>query len=309
MSEHEGTVIFLMGPTASGKTALAQKLLESSNCELISVDSAQVYQGLNIGTAKPSPEELLITPHHLIDICTPDNPYSASHFCDDANALIVSIIARGKTPVLVGGTMLYFKALRDGLADLPQADERIRAEINEQAQTKGWEFLHTELASYDAKAAKRIEIGDSQRLQRAIEVYRISGKTLTEHFRQQKIRPLKQTILNIAIVPKNREVIRERIALRFNQMLKDGLIQEVQELLKCGYSEELPALKSVGYRQVIQYLKGELDYQEMCVKSITASRQLAKRQMTWLRKWPDLHWLESDDPSNFQTTFDLISNH
>jgi len=304
--QSQQTVIFLMGPTASGKTALAEQLYESFNCELISVDSAQVYQGLNIGSAKPSSEELLKTPHQLIDICTPDKPYSASQFCLDARLNINEILARGKVPVLVGGTMLYFKALRDGLADLPQADKIIRAKINKEAEEKGWSSLHEQLASYDPDSAQRIKIADTQRLQRAVEVYRISGKSLTQHFKEQSINPLEQQILSIAIAPESREVLRERIAIRFDQMLGNGLIKEVEGILNKGYSIDLPALKSVGYRQVIQFLTGELDYQQMREKAVTASRQLAKRQMTWLRKWPELNWLESGDPSNFERTKDLL---
>ena len=300
-------VIFLMGPTASGKTELAIELHKKLGCELISVDSALVYRGLDIGTAKPTEEELIAAPHHLIDICEPDNPYSASQFVHDATQIINTTINKGKIPVLVGGTMLYYKALRDGLADLPNADQSVRAKIVEQANEKGWPYMHQMLRSIDPVAAEKIKPADQQRIQRAIEVYQISGKTMTEHYQQQSDKALPYPILNIAIAPLDRAVLRARITQRFENMLANNFIAEVEELyLKKKFSADLPALRSVGYRQACQFLSGEIDEQLMKEKAITATAQLAKRQMTWLRKWPDLHWLETYDNDNFNKINHLL---
>ena len=301
-------VIFIMGPTASGKTDLAMQLYDAMPCRLISVDSALVYRGLDIGSAKPAPEELARYPHDLIDICEPDEPYSASRFREDALALIDKAIAQERMPILVGGTMLYFKTLMQGIADLPSANEEIRAEINRDADLKGWSELHNELASFDPESAARIKPGDSQRIQRAIEVFRISGKTLTEYFHEQEETALNLNVKSIAIAPQSREALRARIHKRFEQMLSDGLVEEVRHLLeKQRFSPELPALKSVGYRQVIDYLSGVYDYDMMIEKAVTATSRLAKRQMTWLRSWPDVNWLESGDESNLQRLVTEIS--
>ncbi|MCP4272491.1 MAG: tRNA (adenosine(37)-N6)-dimethylallyltransferase MiaA [Gammaproteobacteria bacterium] len=292
-------VIFLMGPTASGKTALAIKLHQQLGCELISVDSALVYRGLDIGTAKPDAAELEKAPHQLIDICEPDQPYSASKFCLDAKELIEKTIKRNKIPVLVGGTMLYFKALRDGLADLPTADLNIREQIRNEAAELGWEAMHDKLLEIDPESAARITKGDSQRIQRGLEVHRISGKTLSQFFQEQSIKPLPYPVINIAIAPQERANLRERITIRFEQMLAQGFVEEVEGLYKIkGLSMELPAMRSVGYRQVCQYLAGEMDFDTMKEKAITATCRLAKRQMTWLRKWPELNWLKTADPDN-----------
>ncbi|MFT5452891.1 MAG: tRNA dimethylallyltransferase [Enterobacterales bacterium] len=302
-------VIFLMGPTASGKTDLAIELHKQRGCELISVDSALVYRNLNIGTAKPTAEELAEAPHHLIDICEPGQPYSASQFCIDAKILIEKILAKGKIPVLVGGTMLYFKSLRDGLADLPEADQDIRKSIADEAKVKGWPFMHGKLRQFDIDSANRIKATDPQRIQRALEVYMISGKTLTEYFKEQAEQSLPYPILNIAIAPKDRALLRDRISLRFDLMLEQGFIDEVKGLYHGGaLSADLPAMRSVGYRQAYEYLSGEIDYQTMREKAIVASRQLAKRQMTWLRSWPDLHWLETGREENYQRVDELIDS-
>ena len=292
-------VVFLMGPTASGKSELAIEMHKELGCEIVSVDSVLVYRGLNIGTAKPTAEELQMIPHHLIDLCEPDQPYSVSQFCEDAKAHIDKIILKGKVPLLVGGTMLYFRALRDGLADLPSAEQDVRAQIHDEASATSWQAMHEKLAIIDPESAARIKIGDSQRIQRALEVYQISGKTLSQHFKEQSIQPLSHPILNLAISPVDRESMREKIALRFELMLEQGLVDEVKNLYQYkGLSDDLPAMRSVGYRQVCQYLDEKMDYQLMKEKAITATRQLAKRQMTWLRQWPDLHWLETDDSQN-----------
>ena len=298
-----------MGPTASGKTELAVELHKKRGYELISVDSALVYRGLDIGTAKPTTEELKQAPHHLVDVCEPDQPYSASQFCDDAKRIIADSLSRGKIPVLVGGTMLYIKALRDGLADLPQANQSIREQLSEQADLKGWSFMHEQLRAVDPESAERIKPKDQQRIQRALEVFMISGKTLTEFFKQQSAQSLTYPIINIAIAHKDRAQLRDRIAQRFDQMLEQGLVEEVEQLYQVrGLSADLPAMRSVGYRQVYQYLQGELDYQAMREKAITASRQLAKRQMTWLRSWSDIHWLDSNSKKNYQKAALLIDN-
>jgi len=301
-------VIFLMGPTASGKTDLAIELHKKLGCELISVDSALVYRGLDIGTAKPSAEELRQAPHQLIDICEPTEPYSASQFCFDARNHIDNILGKGKIPVLVGGTMLYFRALRDGLADLPDADPEIRKQIADEADEYDWPYMHDKLSNIDPESAKRIKPGDPQRIQRALEVFMISGKTQTQFFKEQQIRALPFPILNIAIAPVERQLLRERIALRFEQMLEQGFIEEVEHLYQQQkLSADLPAMRSVGYRQACQYLSGEIDFQTMKDNAITATRRLAKRQMTWLRQWPDLHWLETAEPKNFEKTRLLIN--
>lgn len=300
-------VIFLMGPTASGKTELAIELHQKMACELISVDSALVYQGLDIGTAKPSANELAVAPHHLIDICSPEQPYSASQFYQDASKIIADTLDKGKIPVLVGGTMLYFKALRDGLADLPKADPVIRQQLAEEASQQGEIFMHQKLAAIDPESAERIKPADSQRLQRALEVHMISGKTLSQHFKEQDKKPLNFPVLNIAIAPDDRQLLRQRIAQRFELMLQQGFVEEVEVLYqKKKLSVDLPAMKSVGYRQVCQYLSGEIDYQTMQQKAITASRQLAKRQMTWLRSWPELHWLVTGNKDNYLKIKQLI---
>lgn len=300
-------VIFLMGPTASGKTDLAIELHKKLGCELISVDSALVYRGLDIGTAKPTATELTEAPHHLIDIREPDNPYSASEFVSDATKIINASIRQGKIPVLVGGTMLYYKALRDGLADLPNADQVIRSKIAKQANEKGWAYMHQMLASIDPTAAEKIQPADQQRIQRALEVYQLSGKTITEHYQEQNDNALPHPILNIAIAPTDRKILRARISQRFEHMLANNFIAEVEELyVNKKFSAELPALRSVGYRQACQYLSGEIDIQLMKETAITATAQLAKRQMTWLRKWPELHWLETNDNDNFNETKRLI---
>ena len=292
-------VIFLMGPTASGKTDLAMQLYEEFNCRLISVDSALVYKGLDIGTAKPSVAELHRYPHELINIREPDQPYSASAFRDDALRHIELAFEAGQIPVLVGGTMLYFKTLMQGIADLPSADEALRKEIDEQADKVGWPAMHAELATFDSASATRIKPNDSQRLQRAIEVYRLTGKTLTEYFAEQQESAFQYPVLNLAVSPPDRAILRERIKQRLHNMFEDGFIDEVKSLLENnGYSRDLPALRSVGYRQIVDYLYGDCDEHTMHEKAVTATARLAKRQMTWLRSWPKVVWLKSDNKNN-----------
>ena len=289
-------LICLMGPTASGKTDLAIQLAEQLNCELISVDSALVYRGLDIGSAKPD------YPHHLVDIRDPAQAYSAAEFVADATALIDDISGRGKTPLLVGGTMLYFRALLEGLADMPAADPAIRARIERDAAAHGWPYVHAQLAQVDPDSAQRIHPHHSQRVGRALEVYRASGVTMTELFARQGDQPgafAGYRIVQMAICPTERAVLHQRIAARFEQMMAAGFLREVQQLyLREDLHPALPAIRAVGYRQLWQHLAGEYSLEEAVEKGIAATRQLAKRQLTWLRKWPDLEWIYTDSAGN-----------
>ncbi|MGL5359211.1 MAG: tRNA (adenosine(37)-N6)-dimethylallyltransferase MiaA [Shewanella sp.] len=290
-----------MGPTASGKTALALELAEKHQCEIISVDSALIYRGMDIGSAKPSSAELARGPHRLLDIRDPCESYSAADFRKDALAEIEQIISMGKTPLLVGGTMMYFKALLEGLSPLPAADEGIRAQIQAEADAHGWERLHEQLHDIDPVSAARIHPNDPQRLSRALEVYRISGKSLTE-LTQTKSAPLPYDVVQFAIAPKERSVLHRLIGIRFEQMLQQGFIDEVRQLKARGDLHlDLPSMRCVGYRQCWQYLDGEFDYDIMVEKAVAATRQLAKRQLTWLRSWPELNWLESGAEGNLVT--------
>ncbi|ART83083.1 tRNA (adenosine(37)-N6)-dimethylallyltransferase MiaA [Oceanisphaera profunda] len=285
--------IFLMGPTASGKTSLAMELCQQLPCELISVDSALVYKGMNIGTAKPTAAEQALAPHRLIDLIEPDEAYSAADFRHDALAAMAEITAAGRIPLLVGGTMLYFKALLEGLSPLPSANAEIRAQIEVQAQLKGWEALHQELAEIDPVAAARIHPNDPQRISRALEVFRISGCTLTE-LTQHKGDPLPYKVLQFAIAPNDRSELHQRIDARFLQMLDSGFEQEVLALYERGdLHPDLPSIRCVGYRQMWDYLSGVVGYDEMVARGQAATRQLAKRQLTWLRGWPDVRWLDT----------------
>lgn len=295
-------VLFLMGPTASGKTDLAIRLAKESQCEIISVDSALIYKQMDIGTAKPTSEELRKAPHALVNIIDPLEAYSAGNFRDDAIRLMHDIIKRGKTPLLVGGTMLYYKALVDGLSPLPSANPDIRADIERQAEQFGWQYLHCQLADIDPVSAKRIHVNDPQRLSRALEVYRISGKSMTE-LTEIKSDPLPFNFKQFAIAPSEKKVLHERIERRFKLMLDAGFEQEVERLRKRGDLHlDLPSMRCVGYRQMWEYLDGTMDYEEMIFRGVVATRQLAKRQMTWLRGWKtELTWLESADENNFNT--------
>ncbi|WP_256834425.1 tRNA (adenosine(37)-N6)-dimethylallyltransferase MiaA [Pseudomonas sediminis] len=296
--------IFLMGPTAAGKTDLALELARVLPCDLISVDSALVYRGMDIGTAKPERDVLDAFPHALIDIRDPAESYSAAEFRTDALAAMAESAARGRIPLLVGGTMLYYKALLEGLADMPSADPAIRAELEARAAAEGWEVLHRELAAVDPQSAARIHPNDPQRLTRALEVYRLSGMSMTEHrLRQAAGNPdmgtsgagqLPYTVVQLAIAPAQRQVLHDRIAQRFRVMLEQGFVEEVQALRRrSDLHAGLPSIRAVGYRQVWEYLDGELSRDEMIERGIIATRQLAKRQFTWLRGWENVHWLDS----------------
>ncbi len=287
--------LLLMGPTASGKTELALKLAVKLGGEIISVDSSLVYRGLDIGTAKPSPEIRAKIPHHLIDILDPKEPYSAGRFVRDAKGLIAEVSARGKLPILVGGTMLYFHALLSGLAPLPEADPKVRQAIDEEAKRLGWPALHRKLVEMDPQAAARIHPNDPQRIQRALEVYCLTGKPLSA-FWQTAPDELPFRAVKVVICPKEREVLHRRIEQRFYAMLAQGLVEEVRGLyLRGDLSPELPALRSVGYRQVWGYLAEEYPFATMVQKALQATCQLAKRQLTWLRRAKDALWLEADD--------------
>ncbi|BBP62985.1 tRNA dimethylallyltransferase [Pseudomonas sp. Cab53] len=301
--------IFLMGPTAAGKTDLAIELTKVLPCELISVDSALVYRGMDIGTAKPSKALLAEFPHRLIDILDPAEAYSAADFRRDALQAMDEITARGKIPLLVGGTMLYYKALVDGLADMPAADPEVRAQIEEEAARLGWQVLHAQLALIDPESAARIHPNDPQRLSRALEVYRVSGLSMTALRQRQSaqsteaaasgLQQLPYTVANLAIAPASRQVLHRRIEQRFTLMLEQGFIDEVVALRKrSDLHAGLPSIRAVGYRQVWDYLDGKLTSAEMQERGIIATRQLAKRQFTWLRSWTDLHWLDSLDCDN-----------
>ena len=286
-------VIAIMGPTASGKTGLALDIAAKVESEVISVDSALVYKGMDIGTAKPTQEERAGVVHHLIDIIDPAQSYSVSQFVNDTNALIGDILARGKVPILAGGTMMYFNALINGISPLPKSDETIRDEITQQAQRLGWSKLHDELRGVDPISGERIHPNDPQRITRALEVYRSTGKTLT-HWQQQEGEKCPYNIAQFAIAPADRAVLHERIATRFDLMLEQGFENEVVKLYeRSDLHEDLPSIRSVGYRQMWQYLDGQLSYAEMRERGIIATRQLAKRQLTWLRGWEQVTWLDT----------------
>ncbi|RUQ41708.1 MAG: tRNA (adenosine(37)-N6)-dimethylallyltransferase MiaA [Candidatus Competibacteraceae bacterium] len=284
-----------MGPTASGKTALAVELVQRLPCSIISVDSALVYRGMDIGTAKPDAETLRRAPHRLIDILDPAEPYSAGRFCQDARREIATIQAAGRIPLLVGGTMLYFRALRQGLAELPAADPALRARLAADLAERGSAALHAELARQDPVAAARIHPHDAQRIQRALEVCLLSGRPLTELCRvaRDEFMPLRS--INLIIAPAVRALLHQRIAARFQTMLEQGFIAEVERLRARGdLNPDTPAMRAVGYRQVWDYLDGVGDHALLVERGTAATRQLAKRQLTWLRAETDATWLDSD---------------
>lgn len=288
--------VCLAGPTAAGKTALALALCEHYPFEIISVDSALVYRGMDIGTAKPSAAELARVPHHLIDIRDPVEPYSAAEFRTDALRLMGEISARGRIPLLVGGTMLYYKVLRDGIAAMPASDPGVRAELAAEAERCGWPAMHRQLEAVDPVAAARIHPRHSQRIQRALEVYRLSGRPLSElHAEGGSTSAPGHRLVALAIAPAERALLHRRIAERFTAMLAEGFIEEVAALRARGDLHlELPSMRAVGYRQTWLYLDGVIDRAGLVEQGIAATRQLAKRQFTWLRQWPDVQWLLTD---------------
>jgi len=277
-----------MGPTASGKTGVAVELVQRMPVELISVDSALVFRDMDIGTAKPDVATLAKAPHHLIDIISPTEAYSAAAFRKDALRLMADITARGKIPLLVGGTMLYFKALREGLSPLPQADAALREQLDAEIAQHGIEHLHAKLAKVDAETAARLHATDTQRVQRAMEIFLVSGKPMSELIKQQEQDPLPYAITPIALIPSDRAVLHQRIAVRFEQMLKDGLVDELRGLRdKYDLHRDMTSMRCVGYRQAWEFMEGDISKAELSEKGIAATRQLAKRQLTWLRSMPD----------------------
>lgn len=295
MTDRLPLALFLMGPTASGKTELAIRLRQKYPVEIISVDSALIYKGMDIGTAKPDEREQQLAPHRLIDFLDPAQSYSAADFRRDALQAMNEIAAQGKIPLLVGGTMLYFKALLEGLSPLPAANPEIRQQIEQEALTKGWSVLHDELKEIDPVSAARIHPNDPQRLSRALEVFRISGKTLTE-LTQTKGESLPFRVKQFAIAPKDRAELHRRIELRFDKMMEAGFEQEMKTLhAREDLHPDLPSIRCVGYRQMWDYLDGNGTLDEAIYRGICATRQLAKRQITWLRSWDNLTWLDSED--------------
>jgi tRNA dimethylallyltransferase len=284
-----------MGPTASGKTGLAIALAQQFPVEIISVDSALVYRDMDIGTAKPDADLLAQAPHHLIDLIPPTEAYSAAQFRKDAIALLADITSRGNVPLLVGGTMLYFKALEGGLSELPEADVEIRSQLDAEAAEVGWPAMHAKLQLIDPQTAARLEPADSQRVQRALEVFHLTGKTMSVHFESaQTVPALPYDLLKIALLPSDRSILHARIAMRFDLMLKQGFEQEVIRLRENypALNLDLPSMRCVGYRQMWQYLEGEINLDELIAKGVAATRQLAKRQLTWLRGMKENHEMD-----------------
>jgi tRNA dimethylallyltransferase len=298
-----------MGPTASGKTGLAIELRKHLPVELINVDSAQIYRGLDIGSAKPDAATLAAAPHRLLDIRDPAQAYSAAEFLADAKSEMDNIVAAGKVPLLVGGSMMYFKVLLEGLSDLPEANQQVRAEIEQQAALDGWPALYRELESVDPETAIRLHPNHSQRIQRALEVYRLSGVPLSSlQGRFTGGLQDKYDIVQFSLLPQNRSLLHSRIEARFQQMMESGFEQEVQQLYQRGdLHVNLPAIRSVGYRQLWDYCAGECSLAEAQEKAVIATRQLAKRQMTWLRNWPQAVEIEVDNQSGFVSVEELCT--
>lgn len=299
--------ILLMGPTASGKTDLAVELVRRLPCDIVSVDSAMIYRGMDIGTAKPVPATLAEAPHRLIDILDPAETYSTARFRTDALAAMADIAGRGRIPLLVGGTMLYFRALQQGLAWLPSADPEVRRTLLDEAERIGWPAMHERLAQIDPATAAQIHPNDPQRIQRALEVQALTGRPMSELIRESdQSAQLPYRLLKLVRAPAERQILHERIERRFRGMVDAGLVDEVAVLRARGdLTEDLPAMRCVGYRQVLQYLAGAYTWDEMQHRGIVASRQLAKRQMTWLRAESDCHWL-ADEPAPLELALRLI---
>lgn len=295
-------IVMLLGPTAAGKTATALALAERTSCHLISMDSAMVYRGMDVGTAKPDAEVLAGFPHALIDVCDPSETYSAAAFVEDADREVERARRQGKLPVLVGGAMLYARAFHNGLAELPQASPGVREAINKRAVADGWQALHERLATVDPKAAAAIHPNNSQRLQRALEVFETTGRPISEFWKDQANRQVQdrlgEPLLAFGVMPDDRARLHARIAVRFDGMLKAGFAGEVGALRERGNLHlGLPSMRAVGYRQMWRHLDGELDAETMREAAIAATRQLAKKQFTWLRKWPQLTTLDWENPA------------
>lgn len=308
--EKKPLAIALVGPTAAGKTDLAIALHQQLGAEIISVDSAMVYRDMNIGTAKPSAVELAKAPHRLIDIRDPADAYSVADFCRDAKTEIETIHSQGKIPVLAGGTMMYFKALLDGLSDMPASDPTIRADIDQRAGALGWPALHEELTEVDPDAAAKIHPNHSHRISRALEVYLISGKPMSA-WRGQANNGLMDHYdwVQVCVAPRERTLLHQRIAQRFDMMLEQGFIDEVRALYERNdLNVDMPSIRAVGYRQAWDYLAGDSSYDEMREKGIAATRQLAKRQFTWLRSWQGLEWIYTqDEETNLLSSEEIVN--
>ena len=300
-------LVFLMGPTAVGKTALAVELVERLPVDIISVDSAMVYRGMDIGTGKPQPKLLAKAAHRLVDICEPHQIYSAAQFARDARREIDVIRGRGRIPLLVGGTGLYFRALGRGFSALPPADHGLRSRLAAEAQALGWPALHARLARIDAPASARIHPHDGQRIQRALEVYEVTGRTLTQQLAEQREPGWRGPIVKIILDPVNRGLLHDHIAERFRAMLAVGLVEEVSWLREQQLDRELPAMRAVGYRQVYDYLASAIDYRTMVRDAIAATRQLAKRQLTWLRRESGEQRFDAYDRQVVERVIDYVS--
>lgn len=301
--------IFIMGPTASGKTSLAMELVKRLPVEIIGVDSGQIYRDMNIGSAKPDAEILSVAPHRLIDIREPTESYSAGEFREDALREMREITEAGRIPMLVGGTMLYFRSLEHGLSPLPSADEEVRARLEAEAQEKGWAAMHARLVEIDPVAGARIHPNDPQRIQRALEVYELTGTNMTDLIAAEDKEPLPYRLCKLAIAPKEREVLRERIALRFHQMIEQGFIEEVEALYARGdLNLDMSSMRSVGYRQIWHYLEGKYSREEAIERGIIASHQLAKRQMTWLRSDTNVHWFDSTEDNLLESVLKCLDD-
>ena len=310
MNRNKPQAIFLMGPTASGKTGVAVELAQRLPVELISVDSALVYRDMDIGTAKPDAATLARAPHHLIDIIDPTEAYSAAAFRHDALRLMAVITQRGRIPLLVGGTMLYFKALLQGLDDLPPSDPAVRAALDAEIAQHGIQHLHKQLASVDAETAARLTSTDTQRIQRAMEIYRISGKPMSTLIRQQTTNEFPYRVIPIALIPSDRAQLHARIAARFKVMLEQGLVDELRALReKYLLHPDMTSMRCVGYRQAWQFLEGEIDNVQLLETGVAATRQLAKRQLTWLRSMPDNIELDCLAPDLIKSVFDKLTEN
>lgn len=305
----EPTIICLTGPTAAGKSASTLAIAQRWDIEIIVMDSATIYQGMDIGTAKPSPNELALVPHHLIDILDPADTYSAANFVHDTEKLIDQIHARQRHVLICGGTLLYYKALRDGLSQLPESTPEVRSALDAEALIKGWPALHQELQALDPDTAQRLAPNDSQRIQRALEIYRVSGKTMSAWLKDKPPKPLRQrSYYTISLEPTERQLLSPRISQRYQQMIEQGLVAEVERLhSRPDLHTGLPSIRSVGYRQIWDYLEGEIDLETAIERAISATRQLAKRQMTWLRSMPERQRVDCMDPHRADAVVDLVA--
>lgn len=305
----EPTIICLTGPTAAGKSASTLAIAQRWDIEIIVMDSATIYQGMDIGTAKPSPNELALVPHHLIDILDPADTYSAANFVHDTEKLIDQIHARQRHVLICGGTLLYYKALRDGLSQLPESTPEVRSALDAEALIKGWPALHQELQALDPDTAQRLAPNDSQRIQRALEIYRVSGKTMSAWLKDKPPKPLHQrNYYTISLEPTERQLLSPRISQRYQKMIEQGLVAEVERLhSRPDLHTGLPSIRSVGYRQIWDYLEGEIDLETAIERAISATRQLAKRQMTWLRSMPERQRVDCMDPHRADAVVDLVA--